>query len=132
MRRHVIERFERMAPVAQEVLEAFLEGVKEVECPSCQVTFEVKLPTGLSLKAALGALDRAGYGPTQKHVHRQETIPESPVEQLEGLIQDLLPLPYQDRLAIAQGLLPEHAPRPRLQAARPSGEAGASQADATD
>jgi len=105
-----LERFQRMAPACQDILDAFIEREQEVECPHCRETFQTKLPDALSLKAALGALDRGGFGPTQKHIHRQEALPETPAESLQGLIGDLLPLPYRDRLSIAQGLLPEHAP----------------------
>jgi len=100
------ERLERMLPEAGYVLEAFLNRKHKVKCPECAEWIEVKLPSQGALRAALAVYDRTGLG-TQQTVHSKVERVQAAPEQLQGLVKDLLALPYPDRLLLSQAILPE-------------------------
>ena len=104
-------RLEGLLPAAGDVLDAFLSKGLRVKCSKCEEWSTVKVPDSLALKAALAVMDRTGMGPGKTVIHEKKEGLASHRDALETLMQEILALPYPERVALAQGILPEqHKP----------------------
>jgi hypothetical protein len=128
--RHTIGRLEQLLPACENVVEEILKGLKDVICPVCSHTFQIKIPDHLALKAAFGTMDRAGVGPVSKH-QELPSAPMSSSQELEGLIPAFLLLPLEDRVVFAQAILPEYTEKLLAQPSMPSGSDPPSPVDAS-
>jgi len=105
MRANLKARFEALGPSFVRAIEDAVSGVKELVCPSCKARHEYAVPTSISVRAALGGLDRIGMGPTSTSIIRPGA-PEG--GDLQILMDTLVGLPYSERCQIAKAILPEH------------------------
>lgn len=128
--RHTIGRLEQLLPACENVVEEILRRAVDFTCPNCKSQFKASIPDSLSLKAAFGTMDRAGVGPVSKH-QELPSIPTTSSQELEGLIPSLLLLPLEDRVVLAQAILPEYTEKLLEAPSTPSGNEQLNQVDAS-
>lgn len=123
------KRLEALCDPATSALEGALFEEVLITCQECGQKTPARIPTSVSVKAATAILDRGGLGPKATMVHEKGKSDE---DAFLDLLYEMRQLSYNERLTLAQSILPELEDQLRLVGSKPIMIAGEVQAGDTN